>query len=180
MQTKYDVYLGLGSNIFPEKYLPLVIAELKSLFGTLSISNIYKSTAVGFDGPDFWNLVVHLSTSINLNNLRLTLREIEYKLGRDLNAQKYSSRTVDIDILLYGDLTGIIDELTLPREEVTYNAFVLRPLSELNPEGIHPQSQLSYKTLWQNFSGDRKLELVKNGHEILNLDKNAENFGLIA
>lgn len=180
MQTKYDVFLGLGSNILPEKNLPFALQELSSLFGTLTLSNTYESAAVGFDGPNFWNLVVQTETAMELESLRLTLRDIEYKLGRDLKAEKYSNRTVDIDILLYGNLTGIIGNLVLPREEITYNAFVLRPLSELHPEGVHAGLQLSYRTLWQNFDGDRELKLVKNGNDILNVDSNTENFGLIA
>jgi 2-amino-4-hydroxy-6-hydroxymethyldihydropteridine diphosphokinase len=74
-----------------------------------------------------------------------------------VGAPKFSPRTLDIDILSYDNLRGNFAGIELPRDEVTYNAFVLRPLSELAPDHCHPVSGKTYRELWAGYASEQKL-----------------------
>jgi len=78
------------------------------------------------------------------------LREIEFANGREINAKKFSPRTLDLDLLLYDDLI-LAEPAQIPRDEITKNAFVLWPLAEIAPQLKHPILQQSYDQLWQNY-----------------------------
>jgi 2-amino-4-hydroxy-6-hydroxymethyldihydropteridine diphosphokinase len=145
------IYLGLGSNIAPEKYLPAGLRELGDLLGQLACSPIYEGEAIGFIGDPFWNLVVSAETSLPVGDLQAALRQIEYRHGRALNAPRFSPRALDIDILTYGDRVGRIDDVALPRPEIVENAFVLRPLAEVAPDARHPVIGATYAELWAAF-----------------------------
>nr|MBX2859401.1 2-amino-4-hydroxy-6-hydroxymethyldihydropteridine diphosphokinase [Cellvibrionaceae bacterium] len=116
-----------------------------------STSSVYESEAVGFEGDHFFNLVARIETDIAVGKLYQGLRKIEDAAGRDRSQARFSSRSLDIDILTYDNLHGTFDGIRLPREEILHNAFVLQPLAELAPEDIHPAKQLSYRQLWQSF-----------------------------
>lgn len=145
------VFLGLGSNIERERFLQAGLDALQALFGTLALSSVYDSTAIGFEGEPFLNMVVGVDTALPLAQMATLLREIETQHGRPPDATRYSSRHLDIDILTYGDVVGVSEGIELPREEITENAFVLRPLSELAPDALHPARQKSYLALWREF-----------------------------
>ncbi len=145
------IYLGLGSNIEPERYLCAGLDALAELLGELRCSSVYRSEAVGFAGADFLNLVVAAETELEPAALAEALRLIEYGHGREPGAPKFSSRSLDIDLLLYDQLCGNIAGLQLPRPEVLFNAFVLAPMAELAPQDLHPVSGRSYAQLWQQF-----------------------------
>jgi 2-amino-4-hydroxy-6-hydroxymethyldihydropteridine diphosphokinase len=145
------VFLGLGSNIERERYITAGLDALQSLLGDLLLSSVYDSAAIGFEGQSFLNLVVAADTDLPLSGLATYLRSIEYEHGRPLNAPRFSARQLDIDILTYEDAVGIFDGVTLPREEILENAFVLRPLSELAPQVLHPALKQSYLSLWQAY-----------------------------
>ncbi len=149
------VYLGLGSNIEPAKHIRSAIVALRHAFGPLDISPIYESRAVGFEGDNFLNLVVQLATHQTLSELIDTLHSIEDRLGRHRNGPKFSARTIDIDILLYGEL--VCDTpITLPRPEITENAYVLKPLCDLAPDLRHPGTNMTYRELWQCYPKDKQ------------------------
>ncbi len=82
------------------------------------------------------------------------LRTIEKDNGRRRDGPKFSSRTLDIDILLYDDLVGDFGGVQLPRDEILENAFVLLPLSELAPDRVHPVSGKTYGQLWRAYRAD--------------------------
>lgn len=149
------VYLGLGSNIAPQKNLRLALDELEKRFGRLKKSSVYRSKAYGFDGDDFLNMVVGLDTDLMPNEIHNQLEEIQHAAGRDRAARGYSSRTLDIDLLLYNDL--IMDEspIRLPRPDVLRFGFVLGPLAEIAPELVHPGTNQSYQELWNEFDAGR-------------------------
>ena len=149
------VYLGLGSNIDPEQNLRLGIRELRQRYGDLDVSGVYQSAAVGFEGPDFLNLVVGLDTEAGPQDVHQHIEAIHNMAGRHRGEEKFASRPLDIDLLLYGDL--IIDErpLRLPRSDILEYSFVLRPLAELAPELIHPATGLSMAEHWQAFDPSR-------------------------
>ncbi|GAB4262054.1 MAG: 2-amino-4-hydroxy-6-hydroxymethyldihydropteridine diphosphokinase [Methylomicrobium sp.] len=145
-------YISIGSNIDRDINIPSSLRALQQHFGKLTVSSIYESTAVGFSGDNFYNLVVGFDTELDVTSVAKTLKQIESDHGRIHDSKKYSARTLDLDLLLYDDL--IIDEgrLQLPRQEIEHYAFVLEPLAEIAPALTHPVRQLSYAVLWQNFN----------------------------
>ncbi|HSE13208.1 MAG TPA: 2-amino-4-hydroxy-6-hydroxymethyldihydropteridine diphosphokinase, partial [Rudaea sp.] len=97
------VYLSLGSNIEPETNLRAAVAELRARFGEIVVSPTYRYPAVGFEGPDFLNLAVGIDTDLDANALNDWLHALENRHGRRRDVPRYSSRTLDVDIVLYGD-----------------------------------------------------------------------------
>ena len=144
-------FIGIGSNIERESNIRSGLKSLHANFSHVRISTVYESSAVGFSGDNFFNLVALVETELDAHALQDKLHEIEAQFGRVRGAQRYVSRTLDLDLLLYDDL--VIDEkgLQLPREDVTEFAFVLRPLSEMAGELLHPVLKTSYADLWKEF-----------------------------
>ena len=145
------VYVGLGSNIDPEDNLRNGIRELRNCYGGLEISDVYRSAAVGFEGPDFLNLVVGFDTDASPQEVVEHIEAIHNLAGRQRFADKFSSRPLDIDLLLYNDLIVTQHPLRLPRSDILEYSFVLRPLAELAPELRHPVTGLSMAEHWQEF-----------------------------
>jgi len=143
------VYLGLGSNVDPEENLRLGVNELRRRYGDLVISNTYQNAAVGFEGDDFWNLVVGFESDDGPASIHDAIEVIHGLAGRQRGTDRYSSRPLDIDLLLYGDL--VIDEppVRLPRPDVLAYSFVLRPLSEIAPGFVHPATGRKLQSHWQ-------------------------------
>ncbi|MEX1668125.1 2-amino-4-hydroxy-6-hydroxymethyldihydropteridine diphosphokinase [Zhongshania guokunii] len=152
-----EVFLGLGSNIQRYRHMTSALDALSEHFAPLRLSRVYESESVGFRGSVFLNMVVAFNTEMALAPLIDLLREIEVRLGRVPGAPKFSPRTLDIDILSYDNLCGNFAGIELPRDEVTYNAFVLRPLSELAPDHCHPVSGKTYRELWAGYVSEQKL-----------------------
>ncbi len=146
-----QVYLGIGSNINREFNIHSGVAHLKQEFGALTLSAVYESDAVGFEGDPFYNLVAAFQTTLPVHKMSLILKKIEDIHKRDRNNSSFSPRTLDIDLLLYGDEIILEDGLVLPRDEILKYAFVLRPLAEINGHAIHPIAQQSYTKLWNQF-----------------------------
>jgi 2-amino-4-hydroxy-6-hydroxymethyldihydropteridine diphosphokinase len=151
------VYLSLGSNVERYRNLTAALDALALSFGAIIISTVYESEAVGFDGDHFLNLVAKIETDHSVSQLSVILKRIEDSNGRDRSSPRFSGRTLDIDILTYGDKVGVVEGVTLPREEITENAFVLQPLAEIAPNESHPVSGETYKTLWHQYSESQKL-----------------------
>jgi 2-amino-4-hydroxy-6-hydroxymethyldihydropteridine diphosphokinase len=144
------VYLGLGSNIDPQTHIARGLSELEAAFTLSDISSVYESPAIGFAGAPFLNLVARTSTELDLASLARHIRAIEYRYGRTVDCTKYSSRTIDIDILSFDDLYGIHAGICLPRPEATVNAFVLRPFAEIASDLVLPGETCTLGTLWQS------------------------------
>lgn len=141
------VYLSLGSNIQREQNIRSGVASLRQHFPSLQLSPVYESEAVGFDGEAFFNLVARIDTDMNPGALANCLRDIETAHGRVRTGKKFSSRTLDIDVLTYGDYTGEHEGMVLPRDEILRFAFVLRPLADLAPDELHPVANKTYAAL---------------------------------
>jgi len=147
-------YLSLGSNLEPERHLRAALDELRARFGAIDVSPAYRSRAVGFDGRDFVNLAVALETELEPEALNDWLHALEDRYGRRRDVPRYSDRTLDVDIVLYGD--RVIDgpgHLQVPRDELRH-AFVLRPLADLAPQLRHPLDGRSMAELWAAFPHD--------------------------
>ena len=147
----FQVYLSLGSNIDREANIRSGLGALTARFPGMRLSPVYESEAVGFDGEAFLNLVAAIETDLSVGQLADLLREIEAAHGRVRGEKKFASRTLDIDILTYGDRTGVIDGVELPRDEILKHAFVLKPLADLAPDDRHPQTGRTYADIWRDF-----------------------------
>lgn len=144
-------YISIGSNINKEIHIPTSLHALECQFGTLKVSSIYESEPVGFTGDTFYNLVVSFESDRDVNTVAKQLRQIELDHGRSRGCKKFSSRTLDLDLILYGDLIINDGHLQIPRDEIERYAFVLEPLAEIAPELTHPVSGISYAQLWLAF-----------------------------
>lgn len=153
------IYISLGSNINREHNTRAGIVALRQVFGPLVLSSVYESEAVGFEGDAFYNMVIACQVDAPVFEANQILRDIEDANGRDRSGPKFSSRTLDLDLLLYDDL--VLDEngLKLPRSEILKNAFVLWPLAEIAPDLKHPETGTSYAELWSCF--DKTKESLK-------------------
>ncbi|MDT8283817.1 MAG: 2-amino-4-hydroxy-6-hydroxymethyldihydropteridine diphosphokinase [Gammaproteobacteria bacterium] len=145
------IYISLGSNIEREKNTRAGITALKQAFGALRLSSVYESEAVGFAGDAFYNMVIASEVDTPVFETNQILRDIEDKYGRDRSGPKFSSRTLDLDLLLYDDLIINENGLQLPRAEILKNAFVLWPLAEIAAQLKHPEAGQSYAELWSAF-----------------------------
>ena len=141
-------WLGLGSNVNAENHIRAGIKELEDKFENVSLSPVYTSTAVGFDGNDFINLVARVETEMHPLELREYLRDLEDRYGRKRNVPKFSDRVLDIDIKLNDDLVVRCPVLEMPRGEIMKFAHVLKPLADLEPKLIHPTELRSMADIW--------------------------------
>ncbi len=144
-------YISIGSNIEREKNIFSALRALERQFGKLQVSSIFETEPVGFSGDPFYNLVVGFDSELDVKAVASLLREIEMEHGRTHNSHKFSARTLDLDLLLYGDLVMTEGRLQLPREEITRYAFVLEPLAEIAPDLQHPVSKQRFAELWEKF-----------------------------
>jgi len=145
------VYVSVGSNIDRERNVKGALEDLQKEYGAIEQSRIYETQAVGFDGDPFYNLVVAFDTDQSPQQVAEVLRHIEDAHGRDRDTGKFSSRSLDLDLLLYDDLVLDEPDLHLPRKEILEYAFVLRPLAEIAGDKKHPVTGFSFAAIWDEF-----------------------------
>ncbi|MDC5838452.1 2-amino-4-hydroxy-6-hydroxymethyldihydropteridine diphosphokinase [Vibrio europaeus] len=152
-------YIGIGSNIDRREHIQAAITELGTLGCDIRLSTIYECESIGFESHAFYNLVVEMKTSLTLTEFSRQLRKIELKWGRAENAGKFEPRTVDLDIILFGDQT-CSSKPEIPRGDIFKYAFVLKPLFELCPQLVVPQDGRTIEQIWQQTSFDTDLEAI--------------------
>ena len=155
------VWLSIGSNIDRERYIRAAITALRAQFGELVLSPVYETSAEGFDGDPFYNLVVGIDTELPPEQLHPLLRAIEDANDRERTGPKFSGRTLDIDMLTYGDQVTDRGGKALPRDEILKYAFVLGPLAEVAPDECHPQLGRRYADLWAAFDPAARADLKR-------------------
>lgn len=136
MNTPTTVYIGLGSNL-GDSLLTLrsALSEIAIIDGVelLRVSSFYVSKPLaGMDQPDYLNAVAEIACTLAPRDLLMQLQQIEAAHGRERKAH-WAARTLDLDILLFGDLVSKDERLTLPHPGIPERDFVLVPLHELEP-----------------------------------------------
>ena len=151
-----QVYISIGSNQQPEHHIKQALALLEDAFAPIQKSPVYESVAVGFDGKNFLNLVVGFDTDMPLPDLDHVLDEIEQQCGRVRNQQRFAPRSMDLDLLLYGDMIRHDDERDIPRREISRYAFVLKPLADIAPLAVHPETGRTFSEMWEEGTFDHQ------------------------
>lgn len=149
-----QVLVAAGSNIDPSRHLGTAKRELGQAFPGARFSTAYRNAAVGFDGEDFINLVVAFESSLAPGEIRTRLQAIEAHCGRARDAPKWAPRSMDLDLLLYGDLVLDAPGLRLPRPDLVRRAYMLGPAAEIAPDLRHPVLGLTLAELWARFDRD--------------------------
>ncbi|MEN8240680.1 MAG: 2-amino-4-hydroxy-6-hydroxymethyldihydropteridine diphosphokinase [Chloroflexota bacterium] len=149
---KQSAYLALGSNIRPERFIRLAVEELGKRFEISGISSVWETTAEGFVGADFLNAVVQIETNLTPIALKYrVLRPLEAQLGRVRTEHKYSPRTIDIDILIFGH--AVLDP------EIWSQPHLAVPLAELLPDLLHNNFGENLKTTADNLKMSSAIQL---------------------
>jgi 2-amino-4-hydroxy-6-hydroxymethyldihydropteridine diphosphokinase len=167
MISSTHAYIGLGSNL-GDRAGHLLIAVRALLDANLRItrlSSVYETEPFGVttEQPFFLNMVAELALDTGATafpspeQLLARLLRIEYLMGRR-REQPLAPRTIDLDLLLYGDAHSDTEYLMLPHPRLHLRRFVLAPLCELAPDSLHPTFGVSFKTLLSELADDSKVE----------------------
>ncbi len=166
MANDATVYLGLGSNLGERK--KNLIAALEKLAPEVlvkAVSSLYETDPVGpQDQQDFYNAVCRGNTSLEPQELLAVVKRVERDVGR-VQARRWGPRMIDIDILLYGDVTVDEPELHIPHREMASRAFVLVPLAELAADVRHPTEGKTVAELLANVDASGVRLLADAGWE---------------
>ncbi|NTU67632.1 MAG: 2-amino-4-hydroxy-6-hydroxymethyldihydropteridine diphosphokinase [Chlorobiaceae bacterium] len=157
-----SAYIGIGSNVgdrFSNLQAAVDLLAGTPLTSVSAVSRAYITEPVGnIEQADFFNAVVKIETDLDPASLRSRCKEIEQKLGRPQSYLRWSPRTIDLDILLYGDLCMKDELLVIPHAELHRRKFVLVPLLDIdNP--VHPLLHLTTADLLKS-SGDHSTPLL--------------------
>ena len=158
------VYVAAGSNVEPIANLRRALGVLAAHYPGLRASRAWRNRAVGFDGDDFVNLAIGFDTADDVRTVLGRLHEAEAACGRARHAPKWAPRSMDLDILLYGDLVRDEPGLVLPRPDLLRRAYMLGPMAELAPDLVHPVERATMAELWARFDRDaHRMEPVDLG-----------------
>jgi 2-amino-4-hydroxy-6-hydroxymethyldihydropteridine diphosphokinase len=145
------VYVAAGSNVDAERNLALAARELRRAFGAVRFSPAYRNVAVGFEGPDFINLVAGFETTRDVQGVVAELQRIEGLCGRARHAPKWAPRSMDLDILLFGAMLSDEPGLVLPRPDLVKRPYMLGPMADIAPAERHPTLGRTIGELWAAF-----------------------------
>lgn len=148
------VFVAAGSNVDANKNLQLASSELVRAFGKVEFSPAYQNVAAGFEGDDFINFVAGFDTELLVRDVVAELQRIEGLCGRERNAPKWAPRSMDLDILLFGNLICDESGLVLPRPDLLHRSYMLGPMADVGGDIIHPIEQREILKLWKDFDRD--------------------------
>jgi 2-amino-4-hydroxy-6-hydroxymethyldihydropteridine diphosphokinase len=143
-----SVFVAAGSNVNPSEHLRTALTEIERIYAPLRVSPAYRNKAVGFEGDDFINLVVAFDTSEPVERVRERLQAVETLCGRPRGAPRWAPRSMDLDILLYGNRVSDEPGLVLPRPDLVRRPYMLKPMADLAPDLVHPTLGKSMSELW--------------------------------
>lgn len=155
-------YLSLGSNLDPAKHLRDAIAALQERFAGITLSPVYRTRAVGFEGSDFYNSAAVIETDLEPDALNDWLHALEDAHGRDRSGPRYGDRSLDIDVVLFDDrVVQGAGNLRIPRPELKH-AFVLKPLVDIAPDTVVPGDGRTLAQLWAvHEDHDQAIEVIE-------------------
>ena len=144
MTEKFETYLGVGSNLGDrESNIKSALFQLEKIVKIERASKIYETAPWGYqDQPKFLNIVLKCVTGMPPNDLLISCKSIEKNAGRQVGF-RFGPRTLDIDILAYGNLVMGNASLVIPHAMLHMRAFVLIPMKEIAPDWIHPVLKMS-------------------------------------
>ena len=160
------VAVSIGSNLERERNVKDALAALGKTFGELLRSPVYESTAYGFDGPPFYNLVVVFETPLDVRAVRAKIQAIENLQGRNIGENRSGSRSLDLDLLLYDDAVFRDQGLDVPRRELFEHAYILKPLADLLPAAPHPVTGESFADIWLRLGSRQEALSVVDGLDL--------------
>ncbi len=159
--TITTAYLSLGSNIDPKQHLASAVQKILTSFPKSLVSSVYQTPAEGFEGDDFLNLAIKINTQLSLAELLVYTDKLEQAAGRvRVKRGNFDARTLDVDVVIYGDLVGTYQGKVWPAEDLSEYGHILKPLAEIAKETKDPLSGCSFQQLWDQF--DAKQEFEKN------------------
>ena len=153
-----EVLVAAGSNVRPRENLRRAVSLMREAWPDLRLSGAYRNKAVGFEGDDFVNLVAGFDTDQPLAEVLAKLHRIEAACGRPREAPKWAPRSMDLDVLLYGDAVGEFPGAVLPRRDLLRRPYMLGPAAEVAPGFVHPTEGSTLAELWVMFDS--------KGHEM--------------
>lgn len=184
MIKPHSLYLSLGSN--QDNRFELLQNATQYIFTDIGFirakSMIYETPALGFNGPDFLNLCLHVDTFLEIEAVLEKLLAIEVRLGRDRRtaSARYASRSIDLDILFFDELIVNSEHLSIPHPRLQDRLFVLKPLTALCPEFRHPVLKQTVQELLTDCKDDSKLVVYKEGVKIPGYDIDFSAYNYIA
>lgn len=149
-----EVFVAAGSNIRPRANLRRALELLRRTWPALKRSQAWRNPAVGFEGQDFVNLVIGFDTDLPLAAVLDRLHAAEEACGRPREAPKWAPRSMDLDVLLYGDAVGEFPGAVLPRPDLVRRPYMLGPMAEIAPGFVHPTLGRTMAELWAGFPKD--------------------------
>ena len=144
------VLVAAGSNVAPIENLRRALDVLELHFAPLQVSRAFANPAVGFEGDEFVNLVVRFETALTVHDVVARLQQAERACGRPREAPKWAPRSMDLDILLFGDDVRAEPGLTLPRPDLLRRPYMLGPAAEVAPDSVHPTALRTLAELWRD------------------------------
>lgn len=141
-------FIALGANLGePVAMVRQAMNDLATLAGVRVVkrSSLYRTAPMESSGPDYVNAVVEISTTLTAPDLLTQLQALEHGAGRQ-RSQRNAPRTLDLDILTYGDACMDSPALTLPHPRMTQRAFVLEPLAEIAPHAVTLAQRLAVQS----------------------------------
>lgn len=151
-------FVGLGSNVEPASHLRRALDEIAGAFGAVQRSPVCASPAVGYEGPDYWNLCVAFDTVLSASELVAWLKQLEARLGRRPGELRHAPKTLDADLLLLG--RQVSDQPPLPHPEILTRSYVLGPLAMLAPELRLPNGDRPVGALWRDLQRGGSLDVL--------------------
>ena len=165
MKIQRLTYLSLGSNQGEKlKNLQKAIFKIAETVGAIQkISSIYKTSSWGYEGEDFYNISISVSTYLQPDSLLKKLLTIESNLGRERkNLNEYTDRKIDIDILLFDDEIIFSKKITIPHPRMLERKFVLVPLVEIAKNSLHPIEKKQLYVCLNNCSDASSIEKISS------------------